>query len=171
MVELKKNVGQLEANEKFKICSSILDEILESQRSPFDKTGIGYSKKMKEIEEGPSCSIFAPFASAQNQEEVKPEAKNKPYAPPRPQAKFRREPAPKYDQTNKYDGIFHGYCFSCNGYGHRAVDRRRDVRRNVGRPNNQIRCWTCGMLGHVAFVCNTMRCYNCDGLGHRARDC
>ena len=63
VVELKKNVGQSEVNGKFKICSSILDEILESQRSPFDKTGLGYSKKMKETEEGPSCSIFDPFVS------------------------------------------------------------------------------------------------------------
>ena len=99
---------------------------------------------------------------------MKSEIKNKPYVP---QARFRREPAPRYDQTNRYDGTFHGYCFSCNGYGHRVVDCRRAIRRNVGRPYNQIRCWTCGMLGHVASVCNTMRCYNCDRVGHRARDC
>ena len=75
VMELKKKVGQSKANEKFKICSFILDEILESQRSPFDKTGLGYSKTMKETEEGPSCSIFAPFVFAQNKEEVKPEIK------------------------------------------------------------------------------------------------
>ena len=43
VVELKKNDDQSEASEKFKIYSSILDEILESQRSPFDKIGLGYS--------------------------------------------------------------------------------------------------------------------------------
>ena len=166
VVELRKKAEQLEAH--VKMSSSILDEILESQRSTFHKTSLGYSKKMKETKEG---SIFDPFVAAQNKEEVKLEVKNKPYVPPRPQARFRREPAPRYDQTNRYDGIFHGYCFSCNDYGHRAVDCRRDFRRSVGRPNNQIRCWTCGMLGHVASVCNTMRCYNCDGLGHRAQDC
>ena len=110
VVELRKKVEQSEAH--VKTSSSILDEILESQRSPFDKTGLGYNKKMKETEEGPSCSIFAPFASAQVKEEVKPEVKNKPYVPPRPQARFRREPTPRYDQTNRYDGTFHGYCFS-----------------------------------------------------------
>ena len=65
MVELKKNVGQSEANKKFKICSSILDEILEIQRSTFDKTGLGYGKTKKETEEGPSCSLFAPSIPAQ----------------------------------------------------------------------------------------------------------
>ena len=170
MVELKKNVGQSEANEKFKIYSSVLDEILESQRSPFDKTGLGYGKTMKETEEGPSCSIVAPSIPAQIKEEVRSEVKNKTDVAPRPQAKFRRELAPRYDQRNRYDDVFHGYCFSCNGYGHRDVDCRRNVRRDFGRPNTQIRCWTCGLLSHVASVCHTMRCYSCDGLGHRARD-
>ena len=169
VVELRKKAEQSEAH--VKTSSSILDEILESQRSPFDKIGLGYGKTKKEIEEGPSCSLFAPSIPAQKKEEMRSEVKNKPYVPLRPQARFRREPTPRYDQTNRYDGTFHGYCFSCNGYGHRVVDCRRNVRRDVGRPNTQIRCWTCGMLGHVASVCNTMRCYSCDGLGHRARDC
>ena len=130
-----------------KTSSSIIDEILECQRSPFDKTGLGYSKTMKETEEGLSCSIFSPFVVAQNEEEVKPEVKNKPYVPPRPQARFRREPAPRYDQRNMYDGTFHGYCFSCNGYGHRAIDCRKYDRRDVGRPNTQIRD-----VGHVACL-------------------
>ena len=48
VVELKKKAKQSEAHEKFNIYSSVFDEILESQRSPFDKTGLGYSKTMKE---------------------------------------------------------------------------------------------------------------------------
>ena len=59
---------------------------------------------MKETKEG---SIFDPFVAAQNKEEVKPEVQNKPYVPPRPQARFRREPAARYDQTNRYDDVFH----------------------------------------------------------------
>ena len=71
VVELRKKANQLEAHEKFKIYSSVLDEILESQRSPFDKTGLGYSKTMKETEEGPSRSMFAPFVPAQIKKEVR----------------------------------------------------------------------------------------------------
>jgi len=92
-----------------KTSSSILDEILESQRSPFDKIGLGYGKTKKEIEEGPSCSLFAPFVPAQKKEEVRSEVKNKPYVAPRPEARFRRESAPRYDQRNRYDDVFHGY--------------------------------------------------------------
>ena len=99
-MELKNKVGQLQAH--VKTSSSILDEILENQRSPFDKTGLGYGKTKKETKEGPSCSLFAPFVHAQKKEEVRPEVKNKPYVAPRPQARFRREPTPRYDQRNMY---------------------------------------------------------------------
>ena len=84
---------------------------------------------------------------------------------------FRRESTPSWGKRNRYDDGFHGYFFTCHGYGQRDVDYRRYARRDVGRPNIQIRCWTCGLLGHAASVCRTMRCYNCDGFGHRARDC
>ena len=63
VVELRKKADQSEAHEKFNIYSSILDEILQSQRSPFDKTGLGYGKTMKETK-GLSCSIVAPLVHA-----------------------------------------------------------------------------------------------------------
>ena len=59
VVELRTKADQSVAHEKFKIYSSVLDEILESQRLPFVKKGLGYSKTMKETKEGPS--LFAPF--------------------------------------------------------------------------------------------------------------
>ena len=93
------------------------------------------------------------------------EVKSKPYVAP------RRISTSKYVQKTRYDCIFHGYCFSCSKYGHRAADCRRDCRRDVGRPNTQNRCWTCGLFGHVASICHTLRCYSCDGVGHKAQDC
>ena len=75
-----------------KTSSSILDEILESQRSPFDKTGLGYGKTKKETEEGPSCSIFDSFVPTQNKEEVRSEVKNKPYVAPRPTYSEENQP-------------------------------------------------------------------------------
>ena len=69
VVELKKKAEQSEAH--VKTSSSILDEILESQRSPFDKIGLGYGKTKKETEEEPSCSLFAPSILAQKKEEMR----------------------------------------------------------------------------------------------------
>ena len=93
------------------------------------------------------------------------EVKSKPYVAPR-----RRSPC-RYVQKTRYDCTFHGYCFSCSKYGHIVADCRRYCRRDVGRSNTQIRCWTCGLFGHVSSICHTLRCYNCDGVGHKAQDC
>ena len=107
VVELRKKAEQSEAH--VKTSSSILDEILECQRSPFDKIGLGYSKTMKETEEGPSCSTVAPSIPAQIKEEVRSGVRNKPTVGPPPQAGFRREPAPRYGQRNMYDSGFHAF--------------------------------------------------------------
>ena len=96
VVELRMKADQSEAHGKFKSSSSILDEILECQKYPLDKTGLGYSKTMKETEEGPSCSIVAPSTPAQIKEEVRSGVRNKPTTGPPPQARFRREPTPRY---------------------------------------------------------------------------
>ena len=69
VVELRKKAEQSEAH--VKTSSSILDEILESQRSPFDKTSLGYGKTNKKTEEGPSYSLFAPSIPAQIKEEMR----------------------------------------------------------------------------------------------------
>ena len=42
------------------------------------------------------------------------EVKRKPYVAP------RRKPTSRHVQKTKYDCVFHGYCFSCNKYGHFA---------------------------------------------------
>ena len=122
-MELRKKAEQSKAHEKFKRSSSILDEI---------QIGLGYSKTTKA---GPSCSTVAPSIPTQIKKEVRPEVKNKPDVAPRPQTKLRREPTPRYDQRTKYDSGFHGYFFSCNGYGHRVIDCKSYARRDVGRPN------------------------------------
>ena len=49
MVDLKKKVeGNNNAHDRLKNSSIILDEILDSQKSPFDKTGLGYKKEAEQ---------------------------------------------------------------------------------------------------------------------------
>ena len=45
VVDLRKKVEKNDAHEKFKKNSIILGEILDFQRSPFDKTGLRYNKE------------------------------------------------------------------------------------------------------------------------------
>ena len=52
VVELRKKVEKFGAHVKFNNSSFILGEILERQRSPCDKSGLGYTRKMKSIKLG-----------------------------------------------------------------------------------------------------------------------
>ena len=52
VVDLKKKNQKTDSFVKFKNNSSILDEILESQRSPFDTYGLGYKKEGEKSEVG-----------------------------------------------------------------------------------------------------------------------
>ena len=85
---------------------------------------------------------------------------------PIPQNRFRKETIPRWNRN-----VFNGYCHSCNKFGHKALNCRSYVRRNVGNPNNPIRCWTCNHIGHTTAYYRTIRCYNCSGIGHKAQDC
>ena len=40
-----------------------------------------------------------------------------------PQSKFIRE-SPSWMNQRSYESVFKGYCFSCNEYGHKALDCR-----------------------------------------------
>ena len=48
VVDLRKKDEKNDAHAKFKNSSTILGEILDCQRSPFDKTGLGYNKETEE---------------------------------------------------------------------------------------------------------------------------
>jgi hypothetical protein len=50
VVDLKKKVEKSNTHIKFMNNSTILDEILNSQRSPNDKSGLGYNKKVAHFE-------------------------------------------------------------------------------------------------------------------------
>ena len=52
VVELRKRVEKSGAHEKFNNSSFILDEILERQRSPCDKSGLGYNKEDEKYKVG-----------------------------------------------------------------------------------------------------------------------
>jgi hypothetical protein len=87
-----------------------------------------------------------------------------------PQSKFRRV-TPSWMNQTRYESVFNGYFFSCNEYGHKALDCRHHGRKQIGRFNNNIRCWNCNHVGHIVAHCYTMRCYSCGEYGHKAYNC
>ena len=142
-----------------------MDTILDSQRSPNDKSGLGYNKEevgtpMK-LDAGPSFvkdeerfDIAPSFAKSESRyDSGYSRSRNKrnttkfrrsnhgrhPEAIHRPQSKFKRE-TPSWMNQRRYESVFNGYCFSCNEYGHKALDCRHHGRRQFGRFNNSLRC-------------------------------
>jgi hypothetical protein len=168
---------------KFMNNSTILDEILDIQRSPNDKSGLGYNKEAihleastsKKYEVSPSLSkgginvaiqpstqskeTFNRTKQGINQESIFT-----------PQSKSRRETPSRWTIKQRYEHVFYGHFYSCNEYGHKALDCRH-ARKDNGRFNNTLRCWRCNQVGHIASHCHTMRCYNCSGFGHKSQDC
>jgi hypothetical protein len=146
-----------------------LDEILESQRSPYDKSGLGYKKEATHVE-----------ASTSKKHEVSPLKKADNVAKqPSTQGKenFKRTKQGRHQEAilgtpkQRYESIFHGNCYSCNGYGSKAFECRSYERRYNGKFYNTIRCWRCDQVGHIVVHCNTIRCYSFSGFGHKSQEC
>jgi hypothetical protein len=74
-------------------------------------------------------------------------------------------------QRGRYDSVFNGNFFSCNEYGHKALDCRHHGRKQVGRVKNIVRCCKCNLVGPIAAHCYTMRCYSCGGFGQKSQNC
>ena len=183
-------------HDRIKNNSIILDKILDSQKSPFDKIGLGYKREaeqygvrtwiLKKPEANTSSSRMEANSSSskyerkialqvfsQNIEDIRSRGHQgiDQGVGPTPKRRFRKVIIPRWNQISRNGNGFNGYCYYCNNFGQKALDCRSYVKRNVGNPNNSVRCWTCNHIGHTVAYCRTIRCYNCSGIGHKAQDC
>jgi hypothetical protein len=166
IVDLRKKV---ENSNKFLNSLLILDEISEIQRSPYDKSGLGYKGDDTHVE-----------ASTSKKHEINPSKKEDNVAKkPSTQGKenFKRTKQGRHQEAilgtpkKRNESVSHEHCYSCNGYGHKAFEYKYNERRYNGRFYNTMRCWRCDQVGHIVFHYNTMRCYRCSGFGHKSHEC
>jgi hypothetical protein len=127
VVDLRKKV---EKSNKFLNSSTILNEILDSQISPNDKSGLGYKKEATHVE-----------ASTSKKHEVSPSLSkdgNNVASHPYTQGKERTKQGghqeaifasqrkfktpSRWTPKQRYENVFHGHCYSCNEYGHKALE-------------------------------------------------
>jgi hypothetical protein len=145
---------------KFEKSSSALEDILNQQISPSDKTGIGYDHKQKHIEEEKSFKLPRKTeerpkshtnGSKDSNSRVKDHDQSRHDKKASQRSPFQRRPS-----APRYQSLFPGYCFSCNNFGHKAIDCKAYAR------NTQVR---------NRGIYNNVECYKCHNYGHIARDC
>ena len=135
LVWLKDELDSKAVHEKFEKSSIVLNDILKGQRNPCIKTGLGFVQKgnndfSKKINNQPKSYAKALLKQSMKKEErisieqsskksfllVKKEAKSS----SEQGSKTNVKPPKKFSQI-KYRYIFHGYCFACSNFGHKAI--------------------------------------------------
>jgi predicted RNase H-like nuclease (RuvC/YqgF family) len=122
--DVRKKVEKSKNHINFMNNSKILDEILDSQRSPNDKSDLGYNKEAIHIEASTSKKheVSSPFSkggsnvacqpSTQSKETFKRTKKGRHQeAIFSPQRKFRRKTPSRWTPKKRYENVFCGHCY------------------------------------------------------------
>ena len=102
IIQLKKKCDEKYIKKKFVNNSKTLDDILNDQRPSSDKTGLGYNKKSYVV------ALMSPIEKKDSQK----------YA----SRLHKTNMVPRRSLTSRYQQIFFGHCYSCNNFGHKAVN-------------------------------------------------
>jgi hypothetical protein len=147
VVDLRKKV---EKSNKFLNSSTILNEIMDSQRSPNDKPGLGYNKEATHVEASTSkkLEVSPSFSKDRNNVASQPSTQGKETFKTIEQGRHQeaiftpkiRETPSIWTPKQRYESVFHGHCYSCNEYGHKALKCRYYARRDNERFHNTLRC-------------------------------
>ena len=121
IIQLRKGIDEKQIKSKFHNSSRILDDILSSQRSSNDKTGVGYDKVKK-----PEYSSVTNQGGNKrsNVDALKipiTKKESKKFVPSFYDKNITNEVS-KRPMTNRYQHIFLGHCYSCNNFVHEALN-------------------------------------------------
>ena len=202
IVSLRRNLEKENIKQNFDKSVEMMNQIINNQRPIHDKSGLGYNKEDEKHKIGTwnSKKHEANTSFSKDESEVarhehvqrkealrRTEQEGHQEDGPTPQEGFRKETTSRRNQTFKYEKCFNGYCFSCNQFGHKALDCKHYPRRSVERnqtpryeKNFNGYCFSCNQFGHKALNCriharrsvgspnNSLRCWKCNHTDHIA---
>jgi hypothetical protein len=171
VVLLRKKVQENNMNHS----SQVLDQIICSQRSTYDKTGIGYKS---EVTNTSSSSSFEKAGTKHTNEKNIYKQKGSEKKEDNQTSTVHRK------SYGRHQNRFEGYCFFCYKYGHKATfcnvfsrnisahnshgisrfeyERRHDksIQNNVNNSHNrfdalkfEVECYRCNNFGHISRNC------------------
>ena len=182
---------------KFGKSTKILDDILNFQTSPFDKTGLGYnpnqntsneasSSIVHKSEEEPKSYVVAikkSIKSEENNKNMNDDQQNPLSFHKRNE--FSKCMTSRRPFTNRYQHMFLGYYFSCNNFGHKEKNCKAYVRDdhmrsrrvyNIPKDNhaNKKTRKSHGDRNYNSLyplLDHNIECYKCNKFGIKGHDC
>ena len=168
-MHLRKKFDEESIKSKFENSSKTLDDILSSQIPSRDKSRLGYDKENKTecsslTNQGINKrSYFAALKSPIKREE------NKKYVLPS-HDRDKSNVMTRRPMTSRYQQIFFGHCYSCNNFGHKALNCRaygklQDYKKNIC--SNKPKARNHNFFAPIQRY--DMECYKCNKHGHIER--
>jgi hypothetical protein len=174
--------------------SKVLDDIISSQKSHHDKSGLGYNQtekgsSSKTMEQETYPKIFAETIKGdwkiykEDYKDTPPLRififqNQQPTDRPREEEEFIRVPPCRRSSTPRYQTIFFGLCYACNNFGHKVVNCIANNRNKnnfeshtqmdyLRRPSETQRI----SYNRFESLSTGVECYKCNNFGHMAKDC
>jgi hypothetical protein len=186
----------IEKLKKFRKNTEKLDEILSSQRSPNDKTRLGYNDSLKTTKQEKEYENDETNTPEQvEQQDRRLEFRRNETSRRSSPIKYERnhyegnykiiycEPIWTTPQrrslTPRYQNFFLGHYYTCGNFGHKAITCRINERNNYAsymngansRYGNVRRTVNINYNPFDSLIDQNIVCYKCNNLGHKARDC
>jgi hypothetical protein len=176
---LKCELEKEKKGSKFGNSSKILDEILSSQRSPNNKTGLGYTQDSTSTSQGPinyADALKGSLRREDNKAKMIPlkivSHKHKSTFPTKVK-NSRKNTITRRNPPNKY--LFIGYCYSCNNFGHKEVHCKAYGQYNNinvqiyknNRDNTEKRNYN----SFSPLQNFNIECKKCNKWGHKTKEC
>jgi hypothetical protein len=180
---LKSELEKEKKRSNFGNSSKILDEILSSQSSPNNNTGLGYTQDSTSTSQG---SVKRPISYANalkgslRREYNKENMISLNIVPHKHKSIFptkvindRKNTSTKRNPPNKY--LFIGYCYSCNNFGHKAIHCKaygqyNNINVQIYK-NNRYNTEKRNYNSFTPLQYFNSECQKCNNYGHKTSDC